>query len=99
MVRTRRIDVNAMHIHQPLCRTTPPQPMDVEADALLQNVRVPAAVARLAAQDELDGRVEQFEGLGPLVGLAGVFFLGELGDLPGAPDFVSEGPVFDLDGG
>lgn len=34
-----------------------------------------------------------------MVRFAGVFFLGELGDLPGAPDFVSEGPVFDLDGG
>lgn len=49
MVRTRRIDVNAMHIHQSLCRTAPAQPMDVEADALLQHVRIPGAMARLAA--------------------------------------------------
>ena len=31
-----------------------------------------------------------------MVGLFGVVFFGELGDLPGAPAFVSEGPVFDL---
>jgi hypothetical protein len=63
---------------------------------LVEDVVVPGGVACFAAEDEGDGGVEQFEGFGPLVGLFGVVFFGELGDLPGAPAFIAEGPVFYL---
>jgi hypothetical protein len=57
---------------------------------------VPAAVASLAAEGELDGAVELVQGFGPLDGFGGVEFFGCLLDLPAAPDFVAEAPVLDL---
>lgn len=95
MVGAGCVDMNAVHIDQAR-RRAPTQAMQVKLDAFLDDMVVPAAGARLAAQDELNRGIQQLERLCPLVGLLGVVLLCHLADLPGAPDFVSERPVFDL---
>jgi hypothetical protein len=95
MFVVRRVDVNAMHIDQRLSPVAA-KAVNIPGNALVQDVVVPRRVAGFTAEDEGDGGVEKLEGFGPLVGLFGVVFFGELGDLPGAPTFVAEGPVFYL---
>lgn len=72
------------------------QTVNVKLDALLDNIRVPRAVARFATENELNVGIEEFDGFGPLVGFLGVVFLCHLADLPGSVHLVSESPVFDL---
>lgn len=87
--------MNTVHIDQARRRATS-QSVEIKLDALLDDVRVPRAVARLTAEDELNAGIEKLDGLGPLVSLLCVVFLCHLADLPGTPHLVSEGPVLDL---
>jgi hypothetical protein len=61
-----------VHVDEGLGVVLVAQPVDVPLDAFLEDVVVPGRVACLAAEDEGDGWVEQFEGFCPLVGLLGV---------------------------
>ena len=65
-------------------------------DALFEDVGVPVAESGFAAQNQDDGWVDEFEGFRPLRGSLGVVFFGRLLDLPGAPGFIAQRPVFDL---
>lgn len=87
--------MNAVHVYQRR-GSAPSQAMHIKLDTLLNDVRVPRAETILTAKDELDGRIEQLDGFRPLVGFLGVVFFGHLADLPWAPGFVAERPVFDL---
>lgn len=98
VVGAGRVDVDAVHVNQ-AGSSAAAKAMEIKLDALVDDVLVPFAVARLAAEDELDGRVEQLDGLGPLVGLLGVVLLGQLADLPRAPALVAQRPVLDLRSG
>lgn len=88
--------MNAVHINQ-ASRRTSPQAVQVKLDSLLEHIGIPKAVSRFTAQDELKARIEELEGLGPLVRLSRVLLLGRLLDLPGAPDLVAESPIFNLE--
>jgi hypothetical protein len=68
LVPQHRIKVNRMII------THPDQP--------LKDLAVPLRVALVATRDELDGRVDQTEGVGPTGGLFGIVCSGEVADLP-----------------
>lgn len=63
---------------------------------MVDDVPIPAVGAGHAAEDQRNCGIEQLERFGPLPGFEGVGFFGCLFDLPGAPDFVADGPVFDL---
>lgn len=80
----RRVDVDAVEVDP--------------VDALAQDVVVPGAVARLAAEHEDEVRVEQPERLGPLRRLAPVLLLRRLLHLPGPPHLVPQRPVLDAVG-
>lgn len=95
MLVVRRVNVDGMHIDECFCRITA-EAMHIPFDALVEHVVVPGGVTSFTTQDEGDRRVEKFESFGPLPGFLCVVFFGHLLDLPGAPAFVSEGPVFDL---
>jgi hypothetical protein len=49
-----------------------------------------------AAENERDAGIKQLQSLGPLVCAFGVVFFRHLLDLPWAPAFVAQCPVFDL---
>jgi len=51
-------------------------------DQPLKDLAVPFRVALVATRDELDGRVDQTERVGPTGGLFGVVGGGEVADLP-----------------
>lgn len=97
MVLGRRVDVDAVHVDEAR-GVVVAQHVHAVREALLEDVVVPVRRALLAAEDELDGAVDELEGLGPLVRLLGVVLLRQLLDLPGAPALVAEGPVLDLEG-
>lgn len=63
-------------------------------NTLIEDIIVPLIVPLLSAENKFDGRIKEFECLGPLVGFLCVVFFGIGFDLPFAVDFVSEGPVF-----
>ena len=93
IVRRRGVPVDAVHLDEaPVVAAR----VLVVPDALLQDVVVPVTEAVLAAEDELNGWVQQLDGLGPLVRLLRVVLLGELLHLPRAPALVAQSPVFDL---
>ena len=70
--------------------------MQVKLDTFLQHIGVPRSVTRFTTQNELDGWIEEFQRLSPLISFLGVVLLGHLFDLPGTPDFVAKSPVLDL---
>ena len=88
--------MNAMHLDQREINVSTQRLGVVRCDTLFENMLIPGTVPIFTAQDELDARVEQLQGFGPLEGLLGVVLFGLLSDLPGPPDFVAESPVFDL---
>jgi hypothetical protein len=65
-------------------------------DALTQHVMIPAGVASLAAQSQLQGAIQLVQGFCPLYGFGSVGFFSRLFNLPASPDFVAESPVFNL---
>lgn len=95
MILTSSVNVNAMLINKTSSRTSA-QTVNVKLDTLLDDIRVPRAVACFTAENELDVGIEELDGFGPLVGFLGVVFLCHLADLPRSVHLVSEGPVFDL---
>ena len=70
--------------------------MLMRLDALAQDIKIPRRHARDAAEDELQSGIEQLERFGPLPRFVRVLLFGVLFDLPGTPNFVADGPVFDL---
>lgn len=57
MIFACRVNMDAVHVNQAGgCATA--QAVQVKAHAFLQHVRIPSAVARLSAGNELDRRVE-----------------------------------------
>ena len=94
MVAACCVNVNAVHVNQTSC-CAPTQAMQIEPHTFLQYVGIPGAVARLAAENELNRRIEQLERFRPLVRLLGVVLLGHLSDLPWAPDLIAQSPVLD----
>jgi hypothetical protein len=93
---TRRVNVDRQHVHQLSASIPGHQRMVRRLDTLVDDMPIPAVGARHTAEDELDGRVEQLQGFGPLPRFEGVGFFCGFFDLPGTPDFVAYGPVFDL---
>ena len=85
-----------MHIKQLPASHRIHQSMLMRLDALAQNIKVPRRHACNATEDELQSGIEQFERFGPLPRFVRVLLFGVFFDLPGAPDFVADGPVFDL---
>jgi len=85
-----------MHIKQLSTPHRIHQPMLMRLDALAQDIKIPRRHACDAAEDELQSGIEQFERFGPLPRFVRVLLFGVFFDLPGTPDFVADGPVFDL---
>ncbi len=65
-------------------------------DALVEDVGVPVIVPMLAAEDKLDGRVEEPDGFRPLNRHRHVDLLRHLSDLPVTIDLVAQTPVFNI---
>jgi hypothetical protein len=82
------VHVDGVHVDEGF-RGVAAEGVAVPFHALVEYVVVPGGGSGFAAENEGDGGVEELEGFGPLVGLFGVVFFGELGDLPGAVAFVA----------
>ena len=89
------VKMNTVHLDQATLIT---HRLHVVVDALLQDMIVPATDTFTATQNELNRRVSQLEGLGPLVGNLCVVLLGHLSDLPCSPHLVADGPVLHIVG-
>ena len=87
-----RVDVDAVHVDQTGGHVTA-ETMQVVSDTLFECVEVPLRVASLAAQDQLDRRIQELEGFRPLVCLLRIVLLGHHFDLPRTPGLVAESPV------
>lgn len=85
--------MDAVHVDQ---ACLPSKSVLIPSEAFFQSIEVPAGMSGLATEDQADGRIEQFQCLGPLIRFSGILFLGRLSDLPRAPDLVTQSPVFDV---
>jgi len=85
------------HINQPTppTRSITSQP-ERSPNTLINHIEIPTTESVRPAEDELDRGIEQFERFGPLPCFVCVLLFCVFFDLPGAPDFVAESPVFDL---